>query len=45
MFRRLPKFEYLAPNTIKEACSMLAKYKDEAKMMAGGTALLAQMKS
>lgn len=44
MFQRLPKFKYLAPKTIEEACSMLAKYDGQAKIMAGGTGLLPQMK-
>jgi len=41
----LPKFEYFAPNTIEEACSLLAKYKGEARALAGGTDLLVQMKN
>ena len=42
---RLPKFEYFAPKTIDEACSLLAQYKQQAKVVAGGTDLLVQMKS
>lgn len=41
---RLPKFEYFAPKTIDEACSLLLEYKGEAKVIAGGTDLLGQMK-
>ena len=41
---RLPKFEYLVPKTIAEACTMLAKYNGQAKVIAGGTNLLPQMK-
>ena len=41
---RLPKFEYLAPETVKEACSLLSQYKGEAKPIAGGTDLLIGMK-
>jgi CO/xanthine dehydrogenase FAD-binding subunit len=41
----LPKFEYFAPKTIEEACSLLAKYKGEARVLAGGTDLLVQMKN
>ena len=41
---RLPKFEYYAPKTIDEACSLLAQYKEKAKVIAGGTDLLVQMK-
>lgn len=43
--RRLPKFEYLAPNSIKEACSMANRYKEDSKFLAGGTDLLVQMKN
>ncbi len=41
----LPKFEYFAPETMEEACSLLAKYKGEARVLAGGTDLLVQMKN
>ena len=41
--RRLPSFEYLAPKAVEEACSLLVQYA-EAKVMAGGTDLLAMMK-
>jgi carbon-monoxide dehydrogenase medium subunit len=37
-------FEYLQPTTIQEACSMLAEYGTEAKIMAGGVSLLTLMK-
>lgn len=42
--RRLPPFEYVAPKTLREASTTLAKYKDEASLMAGGTDLLPKMK-
>ncbi len=42
--RRLPKFEYLAPKSLKEACSILAANKGKAKILAGGSDLLSQMK-
>ena len=42
--RRLPKFEYLAPKTVEEACSLLQEHKGKAKAMAGGTDLLPKMK-
>jgi len=29
------EFEYFAPKTVKEALSLLSKYKEEAKMIAG----------
>ncbi len=41
---RLPRFEYLAPGTLEEACSFLAKYKEEAFAFAGGTDLFVKMK-
>jgi CO/xanthine dehydrogenase FAD-binding subunit len=41
----LPKFEYFAPTTIKDACSMLSKYDGEARILAGGTDLLVKMKN
>jgi carbon-monoxide dehydrogenase medium subunit len=40
----LPRFEYLAPKTIDEACSLLSQYKGKARVIAGGTDLLVQMK-
>jgi carbon-monoxide dehydrogenase medium subunit len=40
----LPKFDYFAPKTIEEACSLLSNYRDEARVIAGGTDLLAKMK-
>ena len=41
---RLPKFEYCAPKTIDEACLLLSQHKEQAKVIAGGTDLLVQMK-
>jgi carbon-monoxide dehydrogenase medium subunit len=43
--RRLLKFEYLEPHTIREACSMANQYKEDSKFLAGGTDLLVQMKN
>jgi carbon-monoxide dehydrogenase medium subunit len=43
-FRRLPKFEYLAPRSIAEVCDVLARYGAAAKLMAGGTDLIIQMR-
>jgi CO/xanthine dehydrogenase FAD-binding subunit len=37
--------EYLRPTTIKEATSLLAKYKGKARLMAGGTDLLVEKPS
>ena len=44
MFRSLPKFEYLSPESIKEALSLLAKYGPKAKVIAGGTDLISEMR-
>jgi len=40
----LPQFEYLAPRTLEEACSFLAKHREEAFAFAGGTDLFVKMK-
>lgn len=40
----LPKFEYLAPKTLQEACSLLLQHKGRAQVMTGGTDLLPKMK-
>ena len=40
----LPRFDYLAPKTINEACLLLSKYGDKAKIMSGGTDLLVSMR-
>ncbi|MFC1871858.1 FAD binding domain-containing protein [Chloroflexota bacterium] len=37
-------FEYFAPKTLDEALSLLAKYKEEAKILAGGQSLLVVMR-
>jgi len=42
--RRLPRFEYLAPGTIGEACDILAQQGHEARLLAGGTDLVLQMR-
>lgn len=42
--RRLPKFTYLAPNTVDEVCALLAEHGENAAVMAGGTNLLPKMK-
>ena len=41
---RLPHFEYLAPKTLEEACSLLAAHPQEVFPLAGGTDLLVKMK-
>lgn len=40
----LPRFDYLAPSTVTEACSLLTQHKGKAKVLAGGTDLLVSMK-
>ena len=40
----LPRFEYLAPQTVAKACSLLSQYGKAAKVIAGGTDLLVKMK-
>jgi CO/xanthine dehydrogenase FAD-binding subunit len=39
----IKEFEYFAPKTVAEACSLLSQYKEEAKMIAGGQSLLILM--
>ena len=41
---RLPKFEYLSPQTVQEACALLAQHGDRARILAGGTDLLNVMR-
>lgn len=43
-YRRLPRFNYLAPKTMDEALSLLSQYKGRAKIIAGGTDLVPNMK-
>jgi CO/xanthine dehydrogenase FAD-binding subunit len=40
----LPKFEYFEPRTLDEACSLLDKHRGKAKVFAGGTDLIVQIK-
>jgi len=40
----LPKFDYIAPRSIEEACAALAAHPDGAKLVAGGQSLLRMMK-
>jgi carbon-monoxide dehydrogenase medium subunit len=44
MMLHLPTFEYLAPETVEQACSLLSRYQEKAKVLAGGTDLLVKMK-
>ncbi len=41
---KLPKFEYLEPKELGEALELLKKYKNDIKILAGGTDLLVRMK-
>ncbi len=41
----LPKFQYLAPKSVEEACSLLVQHTEKAKVVAGGTDLLVNMKN
>lgn len=43
-YRRLPKFEYLLPMTLEEALTALTTHKGKAKVFAGGTDLIPQLK-
>lgn len=40
----LPDFDYYAPKTIQEACSLLTQFGDEAKLLSGGTDLMVKFK-
>lgn len=44
-YRHLPRFDHLEPRTVEEVCSLLSKYKGEAKVIAGGTDLLPAMRN
>ena len=39
----LPRFEYLAPRSLDEACALLVEHKSDARLLAGGTDLLLRM--
>lgn len=41
----LPSFEFMAPETIAEAVKLTARYKEHAKILAGGTDLIPSMKN
>ena len=44
MLRKIKEFEYFAPSTLSEVISLLTQYEGNAKIFAGGTDLLIQMK-
>ena len=41
---RLPRFDYLEPETVAEACGLLQNHQGESQVLAGGTDLLIAMK-
>jgi CO/xanthine dehydrogenase FAD-binding subunit len=43
-YRRLPRFEYLAPRSLGETMSLLAEHGPQARVMAGGTDLIPQLR-
>ena len=43
-YRRLPKFEYVAPQTLDEVLHILSARKEKVKLLAGGTDLMVQLK-
>ena len=40
----LPRFDYLEPENLEGALDLLADYREDAKLLAGGTDLLVRMK-
>ncbi len=40
----VPEFEYLLPQSLQEACALLARYGSRAKVLAGGSDVLVKMK-
>ncbi|HOE18669.1 MAG TPA: xanthine dehydrogenase family protein subunit M [Syntrophorhabdaceae bacterium] len=43
-YKRLPRFQYLLPKTLEEALSFLKEHKEAARLFAGGTDLIPQLK-
>jgi CO/xanthine dehydrogenase FAD-binding subunit len=43
-YRKLPRFDYVAPKTLDEALKFLNEHKGSAKLLAGGTDLVPQLK-
>ncbi len=43
-YRRLPKFQYVAAKNVDEALSVLSEYRGKARLLAGGTDLIPQMR-
>jgi len=44
-YRKLPRFDYLRPRSIEEAFWLLREHRDRARLLAGGTDLLPQLKN
>lgn len=42
--RRLPRFEYTEPKTIRDACTLFSQHDAKARIIAGGTDLIPKMK-
>lgn len=40
----LPDFDYYAPQTVQETCSLLTQFGDKAKVLSGGTDLIVKLK-
>jgi CO/xanthine dehydrogenase FAD-binding subunit len=43
-YRRLPRFDYIVPKTLDEALKFLNEHKGSARLLAGGTDLIPQLK-
>jgi carbon-monoxide dehydrogenase medium subunit len=43
-YRRLPKFQYISSETVDDALSCLVEYRQKARLIAGGTDLIPQLK-
>ncbi len=41
---KLPKFEFIAPHSLQEACSILEEHDGKAVLLAGGTALMVSLR-
>ena len=42
--RQLPKFDYVVPSSLFEACILRKVYQERARLLAGGTDLLVKLK-
>jgi CO/xanthine dehydrogenase FAD-binding subunit len=43
-YRRLPRFKYVRPASLEETLSLLAQHREKARLLAGGTDLVPQLK-